>query len=122
MSLRNRRYKLLLDEMLPRRTKYPLLNCFHDVRHIVHDYKRSGSSDDEVLKLTAKEGRILVTKNIKHFRPVGAGHDVDIVGVTETIPPEELDKAIMAKLKRWAKASMSGRFTSIARAPRKQRS
>lgn len=121
MSPRNRRYKLLLDEMLPRRSKYPLLNCFHNVRHIVHDHKLAGSSDEEVLKLAAKEGRILITKNIKHFRPIGIDHGVDIIGVTETIPPEELDKAIMAKLKKWAKASMSGRFTSIAKAPRKHR-
>lgn len=121
MSLRNRRYKLLLDEMLPRRTKYPLLNCFHDVRHIVHDYKKSGSSDDEVLKLAVKDDRILVTKNIKHFRPMGEKFNVDVIGVAETIPPEELDKAIMAKLKKWARVSMSGRFTSIARAPRKHR-
>lgn len=119
MSPRNRRYKLLLDEMLPRRTKYPLLNCFHDVRHIVHDYKKSGSSDIEVLKLSAKEGRILVTKNIKHFRPVGTEHGVDIIGVTETIPPEELDKSIMAKLRKWGKAKMSGRFMAIVKAVRK---
>lgn len=121
MSPRNRRYKLLLDEMLPRRTKYPLLNCFHDVRHIVHDYKKSGSRDDEVLRLAAKEGRILITKNVKHFRPVGIEYGVDIIGVTETIQPEELDKTIMAKLKKRGRASMSGRFTSIVRAPRKQR-
>lgn len=119
MSPRNRRYKLLLDEMLPRRTKYPLLNCFHNVKHIVHDYKRSGSSDDEVLKLAVKDDRILVTKNIKHFRPMGEKFNVDVIGVTETIPPEELDKSVMAKLRRWGKTRMSGRFTTIVKAVRK---
>ncbi len=119
MSRRNRRYKLLLDEMLPRRTKYPLLNSFHDLKHIVHDYKKSGSSDDGVLKLAAKDDRILVTKNIKHFRPLGEKFGVDVIGVMETIPPEELDKSIMAKLRRWGKTKMSGRFTTIVKAVRK---
>lgn len=119
MSLRNRRYKLLLDEMLPRRSKYPLLNCFHNIRHIVHDYKLAGSSDEKVLKLAAKEERVLITKNIKHFRPSGEEYDVDIIGVMETIPPEELDRSVMAKLRRWGKTRMSGRFTTIVKAARK---
>ncbi len=41
MSPRQKRYKILLDEMLPRRQKLPGLNHLHNVKHILHDLTRS---------------------------------------------------------------------------------
>jgi len=50
MAPRRKRYKLLLDEMFPRREKYPNLNNFHDLKHVVHDFKKEEMSDIQVLK------------------------------------------------------------------------
>lgn len=105
--------------MFPRRIKYPALNRHHDVKHIVHDYKRGGITDVHLLKLARKDNRIVITKNIKDFQFQCQQYQVDIVGVTETIPPEELDKSLMAKLHSWGRSNMSGRFTKIIRASRK---
>jgi predicted nuclease of predicted toxin-antitoxin system len=57
--------------MLPRKEKYPQLNNYHNTRHIVHDLKKEGSSDEGVVKIAMKTDRIIVTKNIRHFRDLG---------------------------------------------------
>ena len=119
MSPRPKRFKILLDEMFPRRIKYPALNRHHDVKHIVHDYQKGGITDVRLLELARKDNRIVITKNIKDFQFQCQPYRVDVIGVTETIPPEELDKSIMAKLRSWGKPKMSGRFTKIIKPPRK---
>jgi hypothetical protein len=85
----------------------------------VHDFKKEGINDDQVLKLAKSEGRIFVTKNIKHFKSVIKIIAVDVIGVTEILLPEELDKLIMAKLKKWKAIKMSGRFVKIVRISKK---
>lgn len=119
MPPKRKRFKPLLDEMLPRREKYPLANNFHNLRHIVHDYKKAGISDVKILKIASKDQRILLTKNIRDFKYKGKLYGVDVIGVTENIPPGELDKTLMVKLKRWGKSKMSGRFTKITRVRRR---
>lgn len=113
MTTRHKRFNLLLDEMLPRREKYPQVNNYHNVRHIVHDLKNEGATDTDVVKLAKDESRIVITKNIKHLKELGKKYKVDIFGVTETLPPEELDKKLMAVLKRRKYVKMKGRFTKI---------
>jgi len=113
MTTRQKRCRLLLDEMLPRRDKYPLLNNYHDVRHIVHDLKKEGISDLELIKLASKTGRIVITKNIKHLKELGLRYQVDIIGVTEILPPERMDSKIVAILKRRTSKNMTGRFTKV---------
>jgi hypothetical protein len=85
----------------------------------VHDFKKEGINDDQVLKLAKSEGIIFVTKNIKHFKSVIKIIAVDVIGVTEILLPEELDKLIMAKLKKWKAIKMSGRFVKIVRISKK---
>ena len=113
MTTRKRHFKLLLDEMLPRREKYPQLNNYHNIRHTVHDFKKEGSLDEEVVKLAKKTDRIVLTKNIRDFRKLGKKYKVDIFGVSETLPPEKLDKQIMAVLRKRKFRKMNGRFTKI---------
>src|SRR3990172_7907996 len=107
------RFNLLLDEMLPRREKYPLLNNYHNVRHIVHDLKKEGVPDETLIKLAKELGRIVVTKNIKHLQGMGSKHKVDIIGVSELLAPEKLDNNIMTILRRRKFIKMAGRFTKI---------
>ncbi|MBU0570124.1 DUF5615 family PIN-like protein [Patescibacteria group bacterium] len=113
MTTRQKRYGLLLDEMLPRRNKFPQINNYHNVRHIVHDLRKSGASDEQVIKVAKKQNRIVITKNIKDFRELGRAYCVDIIGVTETTSPEKLDNQIMAKLRRKKQKRMSGQFAKI---------
>lgn len=55
MSPHQDRYRLLLDEMLPKRDKFPILNKLHNLRHIVHDFKGSGLSDEKVVAMPEEE-------------------------------------------------------------------
>ena len=54
--------KFLLDEGLPPRKKLLHVNSrsSFNVRHITHDYKKSGLTDQQILKIAEKDGRILV--------------------------------------------------------------
>jgi predicted nuclease of predicted toxin-antitoxin system len=114
MTTRQKRYKLLLDEMLPRKDKYPLLNNYHNVRHIVHDLKKEGITDLELIRLASRTGRIVITKNIKHLKELGLKYQVDIIGVTEILPPERMDNKIVAILRRRTYKNMTGRFIKVA--------
>lgn len=46
---------------------------------------------------------------------------VDLIGISETIPPGELDLSLLAVLRRRQQVKMSGTFYKITRAIRKQR-
>ncbi len=83
MSPRRRRFKLLLDEMMPRREKFPQVNDYHDLKHIVHN-------------------RLLCQKQ-----------KVDLIGVTQAITPGRLDINLMAHLRRRQSLRMTGRFKKI---------
>src|SRR5205823_1065218 len=75
------KHKILLDENIRPRTRFPRLNSRFAVKHIREDLKRGGITDAEVYVLAAKQHRILVTYNTKHFLSlVGTMHDADIIG------------------------------------------
>ena len=120
MSPRQRRYKLLLDEMLPRREKLPELNRTHDLKHIVHDLGKSGLRDEDILVIAKRQNRIVVTKNVRDFQGLCTEKGIDMVGVTEALLPEELDKKIMAYLRRRTAGHMTGTYYRIIHSPRRR--
>jgi hypothetical protein len=61
------KHKLLLDENAQNRMYFPLLNERFDLKHVVVDYKQGSIPDEAVYELARKEGRLLVTYNIKDF-------------------------------------------------------
>jgi len=86
----NRRFKLLLDEMMPRRERFPHLNNFHDLKHIVHDMKKPGIKDSQIIMMAKRNGRILLTKNVKHFIGSCGDKKVDLIGVGDLVGFEKL--------------------------------
>jgi hypothetical protein len=70
MPKRVYKHKLLLDENMPPRTAFLLLNSQFDVKHLVVDLRHGGLTDPEVYQLAVEQKRILVTYNTKHFRPL----------------------------------------------------
>lgn len=106
------RCKLLLDEMLPKRQLVPRVNHYHNVRHVAHDYRLSGITDVEVVKLAKKEKRIVVTNNTRHFRKLGLKFAVEIIGVDQGMGLEEIDKKLLAKLRSW-KQKKGIKYTKI---------
>lgn len=102
------RYKLLLDEMLPKRNRFPLLNNYHDLKHIVHDFKKSGITDYMVVQLAQKEKRIIISKNARHFRSLCRKHCIDLISFEDTIPFEYFDKKANAYLRKRSTHKMTG--------------
>src|SRR5262249_10521546 len=64
------KHKALLDEHLLHRRLYPLLNAHFNVKHIRDDLHLDGLPDTAIYELAVKQGRIILTTNVKDFRPL----------------------------------------------------
>ncbi len=117
---RKRRCRVLLDEMMPRRGKFPLANDRHDLKHVVHDLGKPGIKDIEVVRLAKKEKRIIVTENIKDYADLCKLNGIDLIGVTASMSPEILDRQILAKLNKRKSGKMCGEMVKIINPPRKR--
>lgn len=63
--------RLLLDANLsPRRVGRPLREASHDILALASHAELEGISDPQVLELATDEGRVLVTRNSRHFSPL----------------------------------------------------
>ena len=63
--------RILLDAHISGRTVgKALVEGGHDVRALDSEIELEGLADPEVLELTATEGRVLVTANIRDFEPL----------------------------------------------------
>ena len=103
---RLQKHRLLLDEALPPKQRYPKLNSFHDVKHIEHDLKMGGSNDKNVYKYAIKEDRILITFNVKDFKPMLKNKTPSIIALSTNLTNNEADLKI-CKLLRNIKLSQS---------------
>lgn len=63
--------RLLLDHNLSGRgIAGPLRSAGHDVRALQEEPELEGIDDEDVLALASAEGRIVVTRNSRHFGPI----------------------------------------------------
>jgi hypothetical protein len=77
------KHKLLLDENMPGRTYFTLLNERFDVKHVAIDYKQVSLSDEAVYELAREEGRLIVTHNTKDFTHLAAkSTSTGIIGIS----------------------------------------
>lgn len=64
--------KALLDEQLSPQIAARLREDGHDVQAVAERTDAVGSTDREILELAAREGRAVVTNNVRDFRPLAA--------------------------------------------------
>lgn len=107
------RFRLLLDEMMPERKDFAQLNKYHNLRHINHDLHFPGIEDFQVITLAKETGRIIITKNIKHYRIECEREKVDMIGVSETTTPFNLDQKISAYLRKRKSTKMTGIYIHL---------
>jgi hypothetical protein len=98
---KRKRFKLLLDEMLPRRIKLPRTNHYHDLKHMVHDLHKAGMTDLALVTMAKQEDRIIVTNNVKHFKKICQQAKVSLIGVNQTMLPDQMDKKLLSLLSKW---------------------
>jgi predicted nuclease of predicted toxin-antitoxin system len=108
------KHKTLLDENLYHRRSYPLLNEHFDVKHIKHDLRLGGLDDPEIYELAVSQGRIILTKNVKDFRPLLREDSPGIIGIPDTWAPSRIDTKLTALLMRYGPNYFRGRYHPLA--------
>ena len=109
------KHKLLLDENFPIRTHFPTLNRRFDVKHVGANLNLEGLSDPKVYALARKEGRLVVTRNIKDFKELALmSNDAGVIGISPNLTFEQVDKKLTALLNKSTKKSLFGKLTTIS--------
>ena len=99
MPKRFYKHKLLLDENIAPRQAFPRLNELFDVKHVTRDLNRGGDSDPVVYELAVSQRRIILTRNVKHFRAlVGTKQDAGCIAVPPHWKPAQIDTRLTALL------------------------
>lgn len=115
MSHKQHRHKLLLDEGLYPRKALSRANSRHNIKHIKHDLNKGGIKDEEVYAIAVKEKRIVVTYNIDDFKKLATKSlSSGVIGVTQGILPDQLDKKLNALLSRKTPKSLYGKYTPLS--------
>ena len=111
------RHKLLLDEGLYLKKALPRTNSHNDIKHIKHDLRKGGIRDKEVCTIAIEAKRIIVTYNINDFkRLANKSLNSGVIGISQGILPDQLDKKLNALLSRNAPKSLYGKYTSLNKA------
>src|SRR5215207_9236949 len=93
--------RFLIDEMFPPDTCRGLTSRGHDAVH-VREKGVDARPDPEVAALAKREGRVLVTENVKDF----AAQDIVIVCVLKSrLPPHGMAEHLARVLDGWATAN-----------------
>lgn len=115
MVRRFHKHKLLLDEGFPIRSYFPLLNSRFDVKHITQDFKQVSLSDRQIHEFAADHERIVITLNIKDFKPLSpTNKNTGVIGVSANLPYEQVDKKLTALLNKSTKKQLLGKLTVVS--------
>ena len=115
MAPRFYKHKILLDENFPNRSYFPILNSKFTVKHIAKDLRHDGWLDNQIYKFAANNRMIIVTFNIKDFVTlINISLNTGVVGVSENLPNEDIDKKLAALFHKSSKRSLFGKLTTIS--------
>ena len=114
------KHKLLLDEHIAPRQFLPHLNERFDVKHIKHDLHHGGMADPLIHELAVEQGRIILSSNVRHFRPLLREDSPGLIGIPETWSPSRLDTKLTALLMRAGPNFFRGRYQSLGALDEKQ--
>jgi hypothetical protein len=107
--------KLLLDECLPVRSKFPELNGYFTVKHSTEIRAlKGGVSDDAVYQYACDHDLIVITVNKRHFRDLPKqSNGMSVIGVSDNSPWDKLDKKLLSYLKKMKADDWKGRYIVI---------
>jgi hypothetical protein len=103
-----------LDEHLPPRQRLAQLNERIDVKHIAHDLHAGGMDDAPISELALVQQRIILTSNVRDFRPLLREDSPGVIGIPETWSVERLDSKLTALLTRHGPAYFRGQVRPLA--------
>ena len=77
-----------------------MLNEHFDAKHIRDDLHHGGMDDSLVYKLAVEQGRIILTSNVKDFRPLIREDSPGVISIPETWSTDRVDTKLTALLMR----------------------
>src|SRR5262245_25138270 len=108
------KHKLLFDEGLPPRIRFPRLNQRYDVKHIAHDLGQGGTTDKAIYNLAQQEHRLVITLNPKDFAPfIQSNHGTGVIGLSSALSTEQIDIKVTALLARSTEKALYGKLISL---------
>lgn len=114
MVKRFHKFKLLLDEGFYRRHRFPLLNEYHNIKHITGDFHKEGLPDIYVYEFARKQKRLIVTYNEKDFRDLAIkSKDSGVIGVSGNLTVKQIDIKLTALLNKNTPKDLYGKFTPL---------
>lgn len=114
MPKRFYKFKLLLDENMPPRQRFPRLNSRFDVKHIRDDFNQTSLKDPAVYDLAVKLNRLVVTFNGDDFEnKADKSNDSGIINVSANMRYEQIDTKLTALLVKSTPNALYGKFTEI---------
>ncbi len=114
MPKRFHKFKLLLDENMPERRRFPRLNSRHDLKHLRDDFHLTGIDDPQVHEFARTEHRLILTFNGDDFRELAAkSQETGIIFISDNLPNERIDTKLTALLSKSTPNSLSGKFTTL---------
>lgn len=102
------KFKVLLGENLPDHKSFPRLNGRYDIKHVVHDFCKQGITDNEVMNLGDKTGRIIITLNEKHFCGFKLKKTNGVIGISQNLSKEQIDSKITSFLSKSNRSQIYG--------------
>ena len=104
-----------MDEGISPKKSLKRINSRYNIKHIKHDLNKGGIKDEEVYEIARKQKRIIITYNIGDFKRLAKkSKDTGIIGITQGITPEELDKRLNSLLSKSSEKSFYGKYTSLS--------
>lgn len=113
-SRKTAKRNLLLDEGLAPRARFPNLNAFHKLRHIVHDLKSGGVLDSKVMEIARNGNMHVIVYNDKDFRKLISPSDPSIICLTDKLSNEQIDIRISSALKKISTTQSKGHIIKIS--------
>lgn len=108
------RYKLLLDEGLPPKERFSVLNNFYSVKHIYHDIGKGGSKDPVVYKIAEKGKYMVVVFNTKDFKPLIEEKKPSVISLSTGLSNKQIDLKLCSLLKKMKHHEQKGHLISVS--------
>ena len=108
------KFKLLLDENMPPRQRFPRLNSRFDLKHMRDDFNHIGVKDPAVYDLAVKQNRLIITFNGKDFKKLlDKSVQTGLINVSANLRYEQIDTKLTALLTKSSEKSLFGQFTDL---------
>jgi predicted nuclease of predicted toxin-antitoxin system len=114
MVKRFSKHKVLLDENMPRRQYFPVLNEHFDVKHLAADLHQGGLADPQVYALARNDHRLLVTYNHKDFHHLATqSTETGVIGVSPHLTLAHIDTKLTSLLTKAPAKALYGKYTAL---------